>query len=286
MEPPGSNPGFHVSPGFHLPGGSHLYPRIQPILWIPPTPGFHPPPGSSSLPGAPPVPGSSSPPGSHPSPGFCLSLGFHPLPPSPHPSVLRAWLKYLLGALLCSVMGLDSPSPGGFFRDLFELPSPPQIPPGAEHTWQLSCAGLESFLRIQGMICREKGAAHQGGPCQNWGLVGEPGIWGWGRTRCRPSQGSCTGSSASAIDFLLWSSGRKMRRWGCGAAAVICCLLGVSWRGWELILEPLESVSRAGEGEMWGAGEGTAAGGSAQPPGCGRWDLPDLLMVVPTLCWG
>lgn len=134
-------------------------------------------------------------------------------------------------------------------------------------------------MRIQGRICREKGAAHRGGPCQNRGLVGEPGIWGWGRTRCLPSQGSRTGSSASAIDFLLWSSGRKMRRWGCGAATVICCLLGVSWRGWELILEALESVSRAGVGEMWGvergqllgARHGPQDGGDGTPQTCSWW---------------
>lgn len=56
-----------------------------------------------------------------------------------------------------------------------------------------------------------------------------------------------------------------MRRWGCGAAAVICRLLAVSWRGWELILESLASVSRSGSGSC-GAGKGKAAGDSAQSP--------------------
>lgn len=60
-----------------------------------------------------------------------------------------------------------------------------------------------------------------------------------------------------------------MRRWGCGAAAVICRLLAVSWRGWELILESLASVSRFGRGR-WRAGEGSATRGSSRAPR--TWD--------------
>lgn len=99
-------------------------------------------------------------------------------------------------------------------------------------------------------------------PSRSWGWRGDLRTkgGGWRRTQRPPSRQRRIRSTASAIDFLLWSSTRKMRCWGCGAAAVICRLRAVSWRGWELIWASLASLSGAGGGPKGGTGGGRVLG--------------------------
>lgn len=138
--------------------------------------------------------------------------------------------------------GFATPLPW-YFGDLFALPQPHGRLGGCSRMGR-SCGSR--WLGRWG-VCAAGGSqpgvwgAWKGGhwgarsekrtlPC-SVGLAWGPKICqGWERTCWHPSRGRRIRSAASAIDFLLWSSARKMRRWGCRAAAVICRLRAVSWR--------------------------------------------------------